>query len=270
MRHRLSAVAVVVALGLSSAMGGQAFATEKSDQRSDDETWSGPKRVLPSFPAAVEFGFSTGFSLPLGVATGAGPQSVNGTTQQTIAQDESALFVGRVPFVFDLGYRVSHLYFGLYAMYAIAFPANSALPTCNTSGAQCSGHGDELGLLFAYHVAPLSHVDPWVGLGVGVEWATVSTSVGSGRVDLTFLGYPAATLQVGADWKEQRQFAIGGFLGLSVSQYATLSASSGGRSVSTDIENETWHGWFTFGLRASYDFFLPREPPTDSPEPPTP
>ena len=191
----------------------------------------------------------------MGVATGAGVQTIAGQTAQTSAQDLANLFSGRLPFAFDLAFRAPNVFVGLFASYAILFPSSNQ-GTCGTGGSGCSGHEFQFGGNVHCHFAPREGVDPWVGLGIGYEWVTLSVTQGT-NVDLALEGIQFVNAQLAVDFKDSnRSFGFGPFLMASVGQYDSLSASGGAQNISVDIANKTLHEWITFGLRGAYDFAL--------------
>ena len=184
----------------------------------------------------VSLGARLGYMLPLG------------SLQQD--GDLSKAVSGGVPIILDAGYRFTpNIYLGLYGQYAFTFVAGDA---CG-SGASCSAHDIRFGINAHYHFQPKENVDPWVGIGIGYEWLTVSESSGNVSGDTSVSGFEFVNLQGGVDFKATPAFRVGPFVSLSFSEYGSASTSLAGSSTSSDIQNKALHEWFTFGVRGQYD-----------------
>jgi hypothetical protein len=207
-------------------------------------------------PTGIEIGVRTGYSLPLGQVTGGGnPITLNGTTYQSQPLDLSKDYTGLVPIWFDLGYRVSpQLYAGAYFQYGIAFlPSDAAGGVCGQSGVSCSGSDIMAGVNLHYHVLPGEMVDPWLGIGVGYEWANFNISESGQSVSVQIVGWQFANFQAGADFKVEPNFGLGPFVMLSLGQFDSYSSSVPGSLAGGDYQNKALHEWLTFGVRGVYD-----------------
>jgi hypothetical protein len=200
---------------------------------------------------ALELGVRIGYSLPLGNVTGTGTQTVGNTTFQATGASLSDDFNGRVPFLFDAGLRITpNVYLGALLSYGVLFVNGDKLGC--TNGISCSGHALEVGANVHYHLAPDAAFDPWLGLGFGYEWATLSASQGSQSVDATLSGFQFVDAQIGGDYRVAN-LVLGPFVMLGVGQYSSASSSSGDTSVSVDISHQALHEWLTFGVRGACD-----------------
>lgn len=202
----------------------------------------------------IELGLRTGYSLPLGSVGNAATTAPAGSAQSL---DMSTLFSGRLPIWLDAGYRITpNIYVGAFFQYGIVFPASNATTGCGNNQVSCSGHDLQFGVGAHFHFLPDEVFDPWAGLGIGYESATLSQSVGTQSGDTTVSGFQFLNLQLGGDYKAMPNLGIGPFVSLSLGEYSSASVTAGAQSVSADIPNKALHEWLTFGVRGAYDINL--------------
>jgi len=196
-----------------------------------------PMAAIAASPGP-ELGFRAAYSVPLGDIVGNG----NGGTTQL-----SDLFSGGIPIQVDLGYRFTPAFYGgIFGSYGFLFPTN-----CDPS-ASCSGHNFRLGLNVQLHAAPDASIDPWLGLGVGYEWLSLSVSSGGQSQDATLRGFELGNVQVGIDFAASPGFRIGPFASVSLAKY-TDGSTAGVLGTSSGSLNDTkFHEWLQFGLRATF------------------
>ncbi|MBV9947104.1 MAG: hypothetical protein JOZ69_09675 [Myxococcales bacterium] len=217
-----------------------------------------PDASAPALPPAIalELGFRIGYSLPFGSVSGASSDGTGGA-------DLSTLFSGRLPLMAELGVRLPHLSFTAVGTFAALF-ANGNLAVCSGADVDCSGHAFGIGADFKYHVLPARLLDPWIGLGFGYEWATLSivrahaiTILAS--TDFAFSGPEFISVEAGLDVLTERPAGgVGPFLMLGVGQYSSESATNQTMHASADVANKAFHEWFTLGARGILDIPLIR------------
>lgn len=222
-----------VALGISMC-GATAFAQMPEPQ---------PDR------GAIELGFRIGYGIPAGKEGAAA-----GAPNANLSNDVS----GIIPLMLDAGYRVNqNLYLGLSFQYAPAIVNTDNTPACTQSGVSCSGSDVRLGINLHYHLAPGQTFDPWVGIGAGYEWLTLSVSAGGASADVSASGFELANLQLGGDIQAAPNLWIGPFAGVSFGQYRSISLSQPGYpSMDMDLTTKSIHEWIVFGLRGVFDIRL--------------
>jgi len=186
----------------------------------------------------AEIGLRTGFAVPFG--------KIDGTASGSL----SDLFTGFIPIGIDLGWRFTpNFSAGLAGKYAFGITTNCP------SGDRCSGHDVSLGLELRYHVQPDQRFDPWVGIGAGYEWLSVSETSGGNTVNVGADGFEFVHAQVGADFTVSNNVRIGPFVQLTLGQYKSENASvNGGPTRFVDVTNKALHEFLTFGVRV---IFLP-------------
>jgi len=197
-------------------------------------------------PQAVNPGFGVSLRLAYGVPAG--------MTTDAAGDDLSRVLSGSLPIQLDLGYRFTpHVSVAVFGQYGFGFTGSDLDSVCASTGVNCSGRVVRAGVEGFWHFMPGNHVDPWLGLGLGYEWMTVTAEQGGVSADFSAHGWEFLNLQVGADWLVARSFGLGPFLQVSFSQYGTQEASQGGQSQSQDIQNTAVHEWVQIGLRGTFN-----------------
>lgn len=168
---------------------------------------------------------------------------------------------GMLPIWFDLGYRFNRsLFLGLFYQYAPTFPLSHScvLPSTIANPVNgeltCDGFEQRFGVEVQYHLRPTEMVDPWIGLGLGVEMSQLNYSQGQGQDTGSFQAWaPQADLQLGADLGFSKRIPVGPFVDLSLAQFGTENTYDPNNHGSPVAFNAKLHGWFTFGLRAQFN-----------------
>jgi hypothetical protein len=207
----------------------------------------------------VALGLRAGYALPLGDFAKGSPLDSNVS--------------GGVPIGFDAALRLKNIELGLYASVLIGFAGKELEQDC----ADCSVFGLRVGAQANYHLLPDRFVDPWIGVGIGLEQLTYSESrtvqaiTTSGDVvdielDRTtdFRALPELSIQAGVDFGGG-PITVGPFVSFSIAQYSEYEIEVKCRdfrcgetdlaSRSGDIANTATHSWLTVGLRGTYLLF---------------
>jgi hypothetical protein len=171
---------------------------------------------------------------------------------------------GGAMFTLDIGLRMArYVYVGGFFSYSPQ--STSCLQAAAGSNVSCEAHDILAGIDAQVHMLPRGTVDPWVGLGVGHEWLTVSVtgsnSSGSEQASQTFEGWNYAHLLAGVDFHAGKGVGLGPYLevtsGSFGSQSVSATASSGGSSntasQSGDIGSTSSHQWVSVGVRGTYE-----------------
>jgi hypothetical protein len=198
-------------------------------------------RAQRSPDAGIEVAVRTGLALPFG-------ERLNGSNLDNYASSA-------VPIILEGGYRLdSSLFFGLRLQYGFPQLKN---PNGGCGGnISCDGSVVMLGLEGAYRFQPEATFAPWLGAGVGYEWASADftgPNVGGGATDKGF----QALLQAGGDVRVTPKLVLGPFLEAAFGRYD--SADTRVRvfntimETSSDITNTAWHTWITLGVRGAFD-----------------
>lgn len=155
---------------------------------------------------------------------------------------------GQIPIQIDVGYRINpNIYAGAYFMYGIGLLNKDKL-NCDS----CSGSDMRFGIQAQYHLMPAETFDPWIGLGIGYEIASFSSSSALGDVKSSSKGMEFIHVQVGGDYKVSPNLAIGPFATFAIGQYSSGTVEVGGNSKSDDIQDKELHQWLMLGVRGSF------------------
>jgi hypothetical protein len=211
-------------------------------------------------PSGIEIGFRTGYAIPSG--------SIDGDSGDPLGNPLSNYTSGVIPFWFDAGYRLAwpSIFVGGYFQYGVGLGAGNdgqSPSACSAAGLSCSAHVIMVGLQAQWHILPSGTLDPWVGLGIGMEFASASESGSSipsgasGSTTISASGWDYQIIQGGLDIHLVRDFSFGPFIMFAVGEYSTESQSSShGGSQSVTINSNALHEWVTLGVRALYDIHL--------------
>ncbi|HEU5478343.1 MAG TPA: outer membrane beta-barrel protein, partial [Candidatus Tumulicola sp.] len=166
---------------------------------------SGNTARADATPTGVEVGLRAGYAIPLGDAAGGNPST-----------SLSNIYSGMIPIQVDAGYRFTpNMMVGAYFAYGITMlntGNGSLLQGCSQSGVSCSGSNLMFGAQFHYHLMPDQTIDPWAGIGIGYEIASISESAGGQSAGESFSGFQFVNLQVGGDYKVMPNLGVGPFV----------------------------------------------------------
>jgi hypothetical protein len=186
------------------------------------------------------------FGLRLAYAVPFGDQVENTSLNDT--------FSGAIPLVLEAGYRFTrNISAGALFQYAFGqIKGSAAAGFCNDNGVSCSGSVMRVGIEGIYNLRLDTPLDPWVGLGIGYEWGSLSGSGNNFSFSGTDSGFEFLTLQGGGDYRLAPQFALGPFLSFSIARYGSQSVTMNGTTTSMDIGNTAVHEWLQIGVRGTF------------------
>jgi hypothetical protein len=157
----------------------------------------------------------------------------------------SPSFSGFFPLGIEAGYRVDHLYFGVFGEWAPGLPKDCA------AGADCSGHSIAGGVAIRYQSVD-RNTRPWVGVNAAYERLSAKMLTGQGgSEDAVFEGYRLG-VEGGVDFSAGSWLAIGPYLGASLGGYESGSGSVNGGPSSGSTPDKSLHGLLSVGLRVSF------------------
>jgi hypothetical protein len=205
--------------------------------------------LAPPDVTQAQTGFEAGARLGYGIAMGKADADDN--LSDTVS--------GQVPIWLDVGYRpIEALMVGLFFQYGFGI-LGSELDDCDIADASCSASDIRLGVQGHFHLRPREQLDPWLGLGIGYEWLTLSQEARGTEISGTASGFEFLNLQVGLDIRVLEHFVVGPFLSFSLGQFSSSSAECSGNcglissgSVSGDIDDKGLHQWLLIGARGAY------------------
>jgi hypothetical protein len=154
----------------------------------------------------------------------------------------------KLPLWLEVGYRFSgHVRAQIYFELA---PMSLASPC--PSGAACSAFDVRSGLSFHLHPAPRSWLDPWLGLGFGLEYLQATTPIAGGGVaawELSWYGLEVP-VEAGLDLAFSDVFTLGPYAAVSFGQFTSASKRKPGEATTSGaIDKRATHGWGEAGLK---------------------
>ncbi|HEX9400323.1 MAG TPA: hypothetical protein VF912_09460 [Anaeromyxobacter sp.] len=167
------------------------------------------------------------------------------------APDVRDVVARKVPLGFELGYRLSRRVWG-ELQFEIA-PAWAASSLC-AAGTSCSASQVRFGLALQLRLLPDRRVDPWVGLGAGVEVLNAEglDAATAARTEWSWAGLELPFIEAGLDVAVSRQVGVGPWASVGFGRFTSESVRpEGGTTVSGAVHGRTTHRWFTVGLRAT-------------------
>lgn len=123
-----------------------------------------------------------------------------------------------------------------------------------TACSGCSGSSIELGLGLSYHLAQGVAIDPWIGYGVGLRFATFHAQptsatggpTGDAPIDQGFRGFDVARIALGADFYPVPALGLGPFFEADIGTAFARHDPTLGPAV---------YGFLQVGLRIAFDPF---------------
>jgi len=169
-----------------------------------------------------------------------------GYAQATGDLEKNDLIANQVPVQLDLDYRLFlGLTIGVYGSYGSS-GVEGVEAGCSATGVDCTGRIIRAGVQATWTL-PVPLVKPWIGAGIGYEWARIARSSGKA---LSASGPEAFNGQVGVDLS-LGYFRIGPFLTYTLSKYDASTLSDG--TVGTADLAAAKNGFVYYGLRVRLD-----------------
>jgi opacity protein-like surface antigen len=201
-----------------------------------DDLW-GPKP-----PSMWIFALGAGYAFPKG-------EVVKDT-------DLSGFVRGAIPLQAELAYRlVGDLTLGAYFSYAFGLLPKDVGHDCDVSGLDCKAWAMRTGLQLTYALTVVSRsVTPWLGVGIGYEWMSLSVKGGAQDASARLRGWELVNAQAGLNIASGSG-GWGPFVSYGYTKYDHGSLDLPGQTVegSIDSKQQGAHGYLTAGLRLSFD-----------------
>jgi hypothetical protein len=122
-----------------------------------------------------------------------------------------------------------------------------------TEGASCTAQAIRAGAQGLWTFPQWrSGAAPWVGAGLGWEWASQRRER-LGAATTTRWDGPELALQGGAGWRVRGRFAVGPFVLLGLGRFASVSVETPEASASEPIPDRAVHAWIHLGVRGTID-----------------
>ena len=218
-----------------------------------------PSEAAAQGETKFELGLRTGYGIALGKATGEADDNM------------STVIAGQIPLWIDLGARIrERVFVGAYFSYGFGILGGEFADDCDAAStaaeaqgasSSCSISDMRLGAQALYHFGPTNEGHAWLGGGIGYEWLSVGQSIEAGgqeaSLDLTVHGFELLNVQVGGDFPVAKNFAVGPFVGFTLSQYGSASIGCSGNACEGDtsdsefIDDKSLHHWLFIGVRGT-------------------
>jgi hypothetical protein len=187
---------------------------------------------------------------PLYGAFGIGGAFMSGEVSDGV--DTDRVFGPQLDIFLEGGLRLNpHVALGLYVDVGVGDPATevkNAYPSCDLSGNACTATTGRVGVLLRHTFQPRAYSTPWISVGTGFEWGSVSLhdDMGGGNDELfSYTGWEALRLMLGVDLRTNPVFGIGLYGGVGVGRYSRFEDAAG----EVDLGREPFHTTVEAGLR---------------------
>lgn len=163
----------------------------------------------------------------------------------------SQTFEPQVQLYFEGGLRLDPaIALGLYLDIGVGEPAaevRAAYPVC--AGSSCTATTGRVGILLRHTFAPLARTAPWIAVGTGFEFGSVTAdaSMGGSSSDLfSYSGWEAFRLMGGIDLRSSPVLGFGLYGAVSFGTYSRFVDETG---ASFDLGHQPYHTTVEAGLR---------------------
>jgi len=200
---------------------------------------AGTARAGDPAPASGPFfGVHAGYGVPRGDVARGGP-AVDAVVQH------------KVPLGIDLGYRFNRWVWG--DLFFDLAPGSAASALC-AGGASCSASDFRLGAAVLFRLAPRSWLDPWLGVGLGIEVLNAKgyDAATAAPREWSWFGYELPFVEAGVDVAMSDRISVGPWASLTIARFTKESIKpSGGTTLTGTIQDRATHRWLSAGLKAT-------------------
>jgi hypothetical protein len=187
--------------------------------------------------------------MPLYGAFGIGGLFMSGEAERNLDIDRT--FDPQLDIFLEGGLRLNpHVALGLYVDVGVGDPASEIRndPNCSAPGTQCVATTGRVGLLLRHTFQPRAYSTPWVSVGTGFEWGSVSLQDedgGHSREYFSYRGWEMLRLMMGVDLRTNPVFGIGLYGGVGFGRYTSYEDALG----EVDLGHQPFHTTVEAGLR---------------------
>lgn len=200
-------------------------------------------------PGPPHAGARTGMApiSPLYGVLGIGGLFHSGDAEEGVAMDR--IFDPQLNVYLEGGLRLSpQLALGLYLDLGVGEPARETrdLNACDVGGSSCSATTGSVGVLLRHTFLPHAPSTPWIAVGTGYAFASVSRDDGFDSRELfSYSGWEMLRLMAGIDLRANPIFGVGFYGGVSFAQYTDVDVGAG----NVDLGGRATHTTVQAGLR---------------------
>jgi hypothetical protein len=183
---------------------------------------------------------------PLYGAFGLGGAFLSGEVMDGQSMDR--VFDSQLDVWLEGGLRLNpYLALGLYVDIGVGEPARE-IRTTRCEPDTCSATTGRVGLLLRHTFSPRAYSTPWIAVGTGFEWGSVSIDHDLGGTSdelFSYTGWEALRLMAGVDLRANAVFGVGLYGGVSFGRYGEVEDATG----EFDIGAERFHTTVQAGVR---------------------
>jgi hypothetical protein len=140
-------------------------------------------------------------------------------------------------------------------LYVEVAPAEMSSRSC-ASGDSCSASNFHAGLALQLRLAPAAWIDPWIGIGAGVEVLSVTPSerdpvAAPGGTPRRWAGIELPLVEAGVDLAVTDRISLGPYASVTFAQYTSVARrpAGGGSSDTSAVDERVTHRWMQAGLK---------------------
>jgi hypothetical protein len=200
----------------------------------------------PPATRGLQIAVDLGYAMPFGQLDGGSSVGVDGIRRpNTLARFYGPQGLGAL----EVGAKVhDHVYVGAYLAGSVGGAGTELSTDCGASNVSCRTGLVRYGVAFRFHFRPARTLNPWAGVGLGFERASLDIRAPRGPALLETSGFEAP-LSLGMDVRLSRYVGIGPKLDVTVAQYWSVKIELPNRVDAGKLQNQDVHAWVNLGVR---------------------
>jgi hypothetical protein len=206
-----------------------------------------PPREAGPGPTGLTLSLRAGYATPGGEIA----DDVDPVSGAEIYPPLDDVVVRKIPFWIELGYRFTPVVWG--GIYLELAPVRGDRSFC-LPDRSCEASTVRFGLDLQLHFSPRGSLDPWIGVGGGIEIlnAELFDPTANAISEFSWAGFELPLVEAGLDVAVSRQVALGPYVSWSLGQYTSFSVRTPGfADESGRLDDRAFHSWFEVGLRGT-------------------
>jgi hypothetical protein len=158
---------------------------------------------------------------------------------------------GQTSLEFDAAYRLTPNWaLGVDLQYGFGASRPQVRESCPWGSSKCNIASASFGLQLNYRARPGRSLDPWIGIGTGID-SLVLKEVNSDN-QRSLRGWEMFKAQLGLDIALSRSLVAGPFGALSMGQYTDTNCRAQGCDAGDANRKLAFHQWFFIGVRGAF------------------
>jgi hypothetical protein len=211
-----------------------------------------PQPPAPGYPQAPTYaGARRGMQpiVPFYGAFGLGGAFISGDLAEGVPADR--VYDPQLDIWLEGGMRLTpHLGLGIYLDIGVGEPASEVRAACDALATSCTATTGRFGVLLRHTFNPSAYSTPWVAVGTGFEFGSVSEDSssydsGSSQELFRYTGWEVLRLMAGVDLRANPVFGFGLYGGVSFGRYSRFEDAFG----EVALDREPIHTTVEAGVR---------------------